>query len=67
MSRGEGRTFQPARVIVGTCPECGRLLVILNDHEVWPPARCTCGWVDGTSGLENKIRMERIMPWERKP
>lgn len=64
MPESEG-ILQPERVIVGNCPACGRLLVIPNNHEVWPPARCQCGWVDGTSGLEHYHRQERLMEWER--
>lgn len=53
------RVYQPARLIVGWCPECGRLVVIHNDHEVWPLAKCDCGWVSGTGGLVDQARFER--------
>lgn len=60
----EEAILQPQRVVVGNCPECGRLFVIPNNHETWPPARCSCGWVDGLDGLIHRHRQERIMPWD---
>jgi len=50
---------QPARVIVGHCPECLRVVVIENNHEAWPAVQCQCGWGGATTQLRNKRRHER--------
>lgn len=32
------------------------MCVILNNHEVWPPAVCKCGWGGATTQLLNHTR-----------
>lgn len=54
----EQPTLQSERVIVGHCPECARVAVVLNSHEVWPVVRCACGWAGATTELDHKVRME---------
>lgn len=56
--RGEDRIYQPARAIVGLCPKCQAVVVILNNYETWPPVECRCGWVGPTTGLDNRARFE---------
>lgn len=53
------RIYQPERVLVGACPACGRLLVIHNDHEVWPWITCACGWEGDTFSVESGTRYDR--------
>ena len=50
---------QPARVIVGHCPECRAVLVIENNYEVWPYVECSCGWHGDTQAVDNRARYER--------
>lgn len=57
--KGEQPTYQPARVIVGHCPECKNTVVIFNDYETWPLVRCKCGWSGATTDIDNHIRLER--------
>jgi hypothetical protein len=45
------RQRTPARVLVGNCPACLRVIVIENNYEAWPLASCSCGWLDGTSAV----------------
>lgn len=52
------RIYTPRRAVYGWCPECGTLLVIHNDYEVWPLAICSCGWADGTTALVDHTRIE---------
>lgn len=52
-------TLQPDRVLVGNCPQCGRVCVILNNHGSWPLVHCTCDWTDATTALANRARRER--------
>jgi hypothetical protein len=54
-----GPVHQPERAIVGHCPACLRVVMIENNHEVWPPIRCECGWHGDTTELRNKRRFER--------
>lgn len=63
---GEEPTHQPARVIAGNCPECGRLCVLFNNHEVWSLFRCSCGWVGATGEVVDYVRRDAKMPWEMK-
>ena len=49
---------QPERVIVGTCPSCVRVLVVENNHEVWPYVECACGWGGATTDIANKRRFQ---------
>lgn len=51
--------YQPARVIVGHCPECKEVIVILNNYGVWPYVVCKCGWTGDTLAIENRVRYER--------
>ena len=51
--------LQPYRVIVGHCPACNSVLVVLNNYETWPPVRCQCGWVGGTQGVANRTHYEQ--------
>ncbi len=53
------RISQPARVIVGHCPDCRNVLVVANEYEVWPWVRCSCGWGGDTQAIENRARYER--------
>lgn len=50
---------QAERVLVGFCPECARVIVVLNDRESWALCACKCGWKDGTTALANRVRYER--------
>lgn len=59
------RVYQPDRVIVGHCPHCGRVVVVHNDHEVWPYINCECGQAYSTTEIDNVHRVERLMYWER--
>lgn len=49
----------PARAIVGLCPSCSNVIVLLNDHEAWPLATCPCGWTGTTTDLVDRVRYER--------
>lgn len=49
---------QPARVIVGHCPDCAAVLVVENNYEVWPLVRCRCGWGGDTHAISNRTRYE---------
>lgn len=53
------QTLQPERALVGHCPECGRVCVVVNNHGGWPLVKCSCGWVDGTTALVNRARRDR--------
>lgn len=53
-----GPVKQPERVIVGFCPVCQRLIVMLNNHESWPLAVCECGVSLATDNLERRVRYE---------
>ena len=57
------RITQPARVIVGHCPECRKVLVVANDYEVWPLVRCACEWAGGADEIANRARYERQGVW----
>lgn len=52
-------TQQAERVIVGHCPKCDRVLVLLNNHEQWALFRCECGWAGATTGIKNRHRLDR--------
>lgn len=52
-------TYQPARVIAGHCPECKRVVVVFNNHEVWALVKCDCGWAGATTQILNHTRLER--------
>ena len=60
------RIHQPERAVIGNCPECTRVIIVLNDHETWPLAVCRCGWKDGITAIVNRTRYERGMPPERE-
>ena len=47
---------QSARAIVGHCPKCYRVIVILNNHEMWDAPICMCGWSGTTHQLSNRQR-----------
>lgn len=51
-------TLQPQRVLIGTCPYCGRVCVVLNNHGSWPLVECECGWTGATTRLANRARRE---------
>ena len=55
----EEKTRQPERVIVGHCPDCLRVIIVENNHEMWPVVHCFCGWSGGTSAVINRRRYER--------
>ena len=50
---------QPARAIVGHCPECQDVIVVINNYEVWPYITCRCGWKGPTTGVAHRTRYER--------
>ena len=52
--------YQPARAIVGNCPVCGDVLVVLNNYETWPWVVCRCSWGGTTHAIANRQRIERI-------
>lgn len=60
MSDERDKTRQPARVLVGHCPECRDALVVENNYEVWPLVYCRCGWVGPTTDVENRARYENF-------
>ena len=49
------------RVIIGHCPRCGRVLVVLNSHEVWPWIQCVCDWEGATTDFHHE-RYVRLIP-----
>lgn len=51
-------THQPRRVIAGHCPKCLQVVVIFNNHEVWPLVHCKCGWAGATTAIHNHTRLE---------
>ena len=51
-------TRQPARVLVGHCPECQRVVLVENNRETWPLVECKCGWRGGTSAVARGVRVE---------
>lgn len=55
----DARVYQPARVIVGNCPNCGRVVCVHNDHEVWAYVDCECGAKYPTTLIVNPTRVER--------
>lgn len=58
--KGEEPTHQPARVIVGHCPDCKRVVVVFNNHEVWPLVVCHgCGWHGATTAILHHTRLEQ--------
>jgi len=63
-------TYSPTwnRVWIGFCPQCGRLHVIENSGECWPPAECKCGWLGGLPELvEGKVYDPIEFKVKRKP
>jgi endogenous inhibitor of DNA gyrase (YacG/DUF329 family) len=55
---------QPERVIVGNCPDCGRVIVVLNNREVWPFIECECGARLQTTDIVQSHRVERTQGWQ---
>lgn len=55
----EQPTHQPERVVAGNCPDCGRVCVVFNNHEVWPLVVCCCGWTGATTDVRRHTRLER--------
>ena len=53
-------TYTAERVLVGNCPECGRVCVVFNDRETWPVVACPCGWRADTLSLDNRHRIEGV-------
>jgi len=51
-------TVDAHRVIVGHCPNCHAILLITNDYEAWPLARCACGWHGGTTAIVASVRLD---------
>jgi endogenous inhibitor of DNA gyrase (YacG/DUF329 family) len=49
---------QPQRVVVGHCPRCGMVVVVLNNRGVWPYIECRCGAHGDMDWLVNKHRIE---------
>lgn len=49
------------RVIVGNCPACGSVLLVVNNGESWPWLACACGWEGDTHALLNYVRCERVL------
>lgn len=60
--RESERNYSAARVLIGNCPQCERVLVVLNDGESWPLVYCPCGWCDATTALSG-MRFE----WGKAP
>lgn len=52
------------RVLAGHCPRCGRVLIILNNHEVWPYVQCTCDWAGATTDFDHTRLVRRTDPNE---
>lgn len=50
---------QPARVIVGHCPDCSQVLVVENNFEGWPWIECRCGWGGDTQEVANRVRFSQ--------
>lgn len=47
------------RVLIGKCPGCRRVLVVLNAHETWPWVECVCEWQGSTTDFAH-VRYERL-------
>jgi endogenous inhibitor of DNA gyrase (YacG/DUF329 family) len=52
------KTEQPARILVGHCPQCGDPVLIQNNFEMWPLVYCRCGFVGDTWSIVNRVRIE---------
>ena len=59
MRRETVQPEQADRVIVGFCPDCKRVVVVMNNHETWPLVPCTCGWEGATTDISNRTRFVR--------
>ena len=55
--------LSPSRVVLGHCPQCGGVLIQLNEYGVWEPFHCGCGWVEHVDKnkptIINRHRIER--------
>lgn len=45
-------------MVAGHCPSCKRVVVVFNNHGVWPPVVCACGWIGGTAAIAHHVRYE---------
>lgn len=52
----DGKVVQSERVMVGWCPNCRRVVVVLNNYEVWPLVDCACGAQYPTTLLIGAVR-----------
>lgn len=52
-------THTATRVVVGHCPDCGRVVVVFNNLESWPLAVCSCGWHGAMTEIHNATRYEQ--------
>jgi hypothetical protein len=58
-SDDRAKSVQAERVVIGLCPRCRAVLVVLNWREAWPLAYCECSWVGATTELADRQRYER--------
>lgn len=49
----------PPRVVVGHCPDCEGVIVVLNSAGVWPLVHCACGYISDLFGLRNRVLFTR--------
>lgn len=57
-SDARAKSVQAERVVIGLCPRCRAVIVVLNWHESWPLAHCECSWVGATTQLADRQRYE---------
>lgn len=51
-----------SRVIIGNCPRCGSVVLVVNTGGVWPLVKCSnCDWAGDTHDPLNKARFETVV------
>jgi hypothetical protein len=66
MDEKDDRIHQPERAEVGYCPYCDRVVLVENNHEMWPMIHCACGQSFPIDGLARSVRLEgRLHPSRR--
>lgn len=63
--RRDQETHQAARIVAGNCPRCGYPMVIFNNNQEWPIAKCMCGWRGATTQIIHRERYEELWPAEK--
>ena len=50
---------RPYRLIAGHCPDCGRVVAVINHGQMWPLVHCGgCDWQGDTDSVANKVRLD---------